>query len=65
MKFFQAEDFIADLQEQLFSKLDFHNHTSINSQIILLYQTLYAVLEVHASLCTASRKQKKCLVSLG
>jgi len=33
-KFFQAKDFIVNLEEQLLSKLNFYNHTSINSQII-------------------------------
>jgi len=61
MKFFQAKYFIVYLEEQLLSKLDFDNHTSINSQTILLYQTFHAVLEVHAPPCTASRKQKKRL----
>ena len=61
MNFFQAEDFIVDLEEQLLSKLDFDNHTSINSQIMLLYQTFHTVLEEHGPPCTASRKQKKLL----
>jgi len=59
MKFSQEENLIAVLKEQILFILDFDNHTSISSQIIWFYQTFNAVLEVHAPLCTASRKQKK------
>ena len=61
MKFFQAQTVIVDSEEQLLSNLDFVNHTSMNSQMILLNQTFHAVLEVHAPLYSASSKQKKLL----
>jgi len=48
MKFFQTENFITDLKEQLLFKLNFDNHTSIDSQIALVCQTVHEVLEVCA-----------------
>ena len=54
-----AERFIADLQSQLNSKLNFDQLTSVSLQFELLYETFHAVLEDQAALINPSRKQQQ------
>jgi len=53
-----VDHFIADLQSQLNSILNFDQLTSVNLQFELLYETFHAVLEDHAPLINPSRKQQ-------
>ena len=53
-----AEHFIADLQSQLNSKLNFDQSTSDNLQFELLYETFHAVLDDHVPLLNPSQKQQ-------